>query len=136
MKTWIRNLAIKIFLANIRKSAAGAKIMDYLNGSKTNVGRIFLTVTTLVGIAQYFFPLPFVNETALVISTIISWLVIELGLEDKYQKGQIGYDPTKEVTMDFGKFTITIPPINELENTKPVVKKDGNVIEHSENENL
>lgn len=116
MKKWLRNFVIIAVLKNLKRTATGAKLLKMAEGYKTGIGRILLLITSIIAVLQYAYPQhPIVGEVAVIVGLVVSWLAIEMGIEDKNLRGEpVVYDPAKEFDIDLGKFKITVPPVDDF----------------------
>ena len=132
MKTWIRNIAVSVALKYVKNSKYGIRVLDWLRGHKTNVGRVLMALTSVAALLQYFFPGEITNELIVAFGAAASFIMIEIGLEDKIQESRpLTYDPTKTFDINLGGYVITIPPMEDLDTKEPLVNRTTEIGEET-----
>ena len=63
------------------------KIMVFIDGHKTDIGRVLMFLSAVLAIVQQFFPeIPHIAEIVTYAGAIIGWILTELGLQHKAVK--------------------------------------------------
>lgn len=75
---WLRTI-IKTL---VEKVPVLSKVLSYVDGHKTDIGRILMFVSALLAILQQFFPeIPYLSEIVTYSGAVIGWIMTELGLQ-------------------------------------------------------